>query len=91
MAQTIEKSLRELVFASLTPRTFTPSPAAWEDQVLCFLLLNRFSDGKEKDGYRDNDDRPVNPGVTPPPAGRMPTWPAGVPAVAFTLSRQGKM
>src|SRR6185503_16177472 len=53
MAETIEKSLLELDFASLTQRTFTPSPAAWEDQVLYFLLLDRFSDGNEKGGYRD--------------------------------------
>ncbi len=59
MPENIEKSLLELDFASLTRRTFTPSPAAWEDQVLYFLLLDRFSDGKEKDGYRDNADRPV--------------------------------
>jgi glycosidase len=65
MAETIEKSLLELDFAALTRRKFTPSPAAWEDQVLYFLLLDRFSDGKEKDGYRDNDNRPVNTGVTP--------------------------
>ena len=54
MIEQIEKSLLELDFASLTRRTFTPSPAAWEDQVLYFLLLDRFSDGWEKDGYRDN-------------------------------------
>ena len=46
----IEKSLLELDFASLTRRTITPSPAAWEDQALYFLLLDRFSDGREKDG-----------------------------------------
>src|SRR5258705_206085 len=45
MTETIEKSLLELDFASLTRRTFTPSPAAWEDQVLYFLLLDRFSAG----------------------------------------------
>ena len=67
MAETIEKSLLDLDFASLTRRTFTPSPAAWEDQVLYFLLLDRFSDGKEQDGYRDNDDRPVNTGSTSAP------------------------
>ncbi len=66
MTEKIEKSLLELDFASLTRRTFTPSPAAWEDQVLYFLLLDRFSDGKEKDGYRDNEGRPVRTGVTPP-------------------------
>lgn len=43
---------------------FTPSPAAWEDQVLYFLLLDRFSDGNEA-GYRDNDDNPVAGGATP--------------------------
>jgi glycosidase len=65
MAEKIEKSLLELDFGALTRRTFTPSPAAWEDQVLYFLLLDRFSDGKEKGGYRDNQDRPVRSGVTP--------------------------
>src|SRR5262245_49720563 len=65
MVVNIEKSLLEVDFASLTRRTFTPSPAAWEDQVLYFLLLDRFSDGKEKDGYRDDADRPVRDGSTP--------------------------
>ncbi len=65
MTENIEKSLLELDFASLTRRKFTPSPAAWEDQVLYFLLLDRFSDGKEKDGYRDNEDRPAPTGATP--------------------------
>jgi glycosidase len=65
VAETIEKSLLELDFASLTRRKFTPSPDAWEDQVLYFLLLDRFSDGKEKGGYRDNSDHPVPGGSTP--------------------------
>ena len=65
MVERIEKSLLELDFASLTRRTFTPSPAAWEDHVLYFLLLDRFSDGKEKDGYRDNEDHPLHTGTTP--------------------------
>jgi glycosidase len=65
MPENIEKSLLEIDFASLTRRKFTPSPAAWEDQVLYFLLLDRFSDGKEKDGHRDNDDQPVHAGATP--------------------------
>jgi hypothetical protein len=65
MAEQIEKSLLELDFASLTRRTYTPSPAAWEDQVLYFLLLDRFSDGKENGGHRDNADRPVRTGSTP--------------------------
>ena len=65
MGENIEQSLLELDFASLRRRTFTPSPAAWEDQVLYFLLLDRFSDGKEKDGYRDIADQPVQTGTTP--------------------------
>src|SRR5262249_29872560 len=65
MTEKIEQSLLELDFAGLTQRKFTPSPAAWEDQILYFLLLDRFSDGKEKDGYRDSDDRPVRTGDTP--------------------------
>jgi glycosidase len=65
MVESIEKSLQEVDFASLTRRTFTPSPAAWEDQVLYFLLLDRFSDGQEKDGYRDNAGQPVHTGTTP--------------------------
>ena len=40
MAENVEKSLLDLDFASLTRRKSTPSPAAWEDQVLYFLLLD---------------------------------------------------
>lgn len=65
MGETIEKSLLDLDFAALTKRKFTPSPAAWEDQVMYFLLLDRFSDGKEQGGYRDNFDHPVTSGSTP--------------------------
>jgi glycosidase len=60
----IEKSLLDIDFAELTRRTFTPSPAAWEDQVLYFLLLDRFSDGSETGGYRDSESRPVQRGTT---------------------------
>ena len=59
------ESLLDLDFAALTRRTFTPLPAAWEDQVLYFLLLDRFSDGNEQGGYRDDDGRPASGGVTP--------------------------
>jgi len=61
----IEKSLLEIDFAGLTRRAFTPSPAAWEDQTLYFLLLDRFSDGNECGGHRYNEGRPVNSGPTP--------------------------
>lgn len=46
-------------------KTFHPSPLAWEDQLLYFLLPDRFSDGNEK-GYKDIDGRPVDTGTTPP-------------------------
>ena len=60
-----ERSLLDIDFASLRKRAFTPSPAAWEDQVLYFLLVDRFSDGKENGGHRDNEGRPVTLGSTP--------------------------
>jgi len=58
------KSLTDINFATLTTRRFFPSPAAWEDQVLYFLMLDRFSDGKEQ-GYRDNAGNLVTSGATP--------------------------
>ena len=65
MSSHIEKSLLDIDFGSLTRRVFTPSPAAWEDQVLYFLLVDRFSDGNERGGYRDSEGRPVQSGTTP--------------------------
>ena len=56
----IEQSLLDLDFAALTRGPFTPSPAAWEDQVLYFLMLDRFSDGNENGGYADVSGRPVD-------------------------------
>src|SRR5215813_14249126 len=65
MVEMIEKSLRDFDFPALTRGSFTPSPAAWEDQVLYFLLVDRFSDGNERGGYRDNNGNPVSSGGTP--------------------------
>lgn len=47
------------------PRGARPhrSPAAWEDEVFYFLLVDRFSDGQE-DGYLDSTAEPV-PGRWP--------------------------
>lgn len=59
-----EKSLLDINLARLCDRQFFPSPAAWEDQVLYFLLLDRFSDGNEQ-GYRGNNGRRVRRGSTP--------------------------
>jgi glycosidase len=59
-----EKRLTELAFETLCNRDFFPSPAAWEDQVLYFFMLDRFSDGNEN-GYIDNDGNRVTSGNTP--------------------------
>jgi len=58
------KSLQEINLPALTRTDYFPSPNAWEDQVLYFLLLDRFSDGKEK-GYKDNDGNVITTGTTP--------------------------
>ena len=59
-------SLRELDLRSLTAnRTFFPSPAHWEDEVIYFLMVDRFSDGKEN-LYRDDQGDSVTTGATPP-------------------------
>jgi glycosidase len=61
----VEKRLGEIDLRQLTRRAFFPSPVAWEDQVLYFLLVDRFSDGRET-GYLDVEGRVVATGDTPP-------------------------
>ncbi|MCF8383374.1 MAG: alpha-amylase [Chlorobium sp.] len=57
---TVERSLREIDFRKLVEgRDFYSSPAAWEDEVLYFLFLDRFSDGREFGGFSDNTGNPV--------------------------------
>lgn len=51
--------------ALIAGRTYHPSPTAWEDQVLYFLMVDRFSDGRENQ-YRDNSNQLVTTGTTPP-------------------------
>jgi hypothetical protein len=60
----IEQSITDIDWMAYQERQFTPSPAAWEDQVLYFLMLDRFSDENEK-GYIDNNGKPVTTGTTP--------------------------
>jgi glycosidase len=43
---------------------YFPSPPRWEDEVLYFMLVDRFSDGKEQ-GFRDLKGNPVASGSTP--------------------------
>lgn len=45
-------------------KAFYPSPTAWEDQVLYFLLPDRFPNDKET-GYIDNEGHSVKDGGTP--------------------------
>ncbi|KAK5062798.1 hypothetical protein LTR84_004873 [Exophiala bonariae] len=45
-------------------KRYHPSPLAWEDQLLYFLLPDRFSDDNEKN-YKDIENRPVTSGSTP--------------------------
>ncbi|MFZ2163723.1 MAG: alpha-amylase family glycosyl hydrolase [Sideroxyarcus sp.] len=61
----METRLSEIDFQALCGRKFFPSPEAWEDHVFYFLLLDRFSDGKEN-GFRSNDGKVVTTGSTAP-------------------------
>ena len=60
----VERSLLELDLTALCSLRYHPSPSAWEDQVMYFLMLDPFSDGNERD-YTDNDGLPVAGGTTP--------------------------
>jgi len=42
------KSVAELRLGKSAGRKYFPSPQSWEDQVLYFLLVDRFSTGREK-------------------------------------------
>ena len=71
-----EQRLAQIDLASLVnSRQYFPSPIAWEDQIFYFLMLDRFSDGKEN-GYKDNAGNLVRTGTTPLyihlPIGKMP-------------------
>lgn len=61
----LERRLQGIDWDALRRPEYMPSPSAWEDQVLYFLMLDRFSDGKEK-GYRDIAGNAVAAGTTPP-------------------------
>lgn len=52
------KSIKDTGIADLVSNKFTPSPAAWEDEVLYFLLLDRFSDNRET-GFATNGTTPL--------------------------------
>jgi len=55
-APTVERRLSDIDFPSLLEnRSFYPSPASWSDEVLYFLFLDRFSDGREFGGFCDTE------------------------------------
>ena len=55
-------AVAEIDWDTLLQRPFTASPVAWPEQVLYFLLVDRFSDGREA-GCRDITGAPL-PGST---------------------------
>ena len=57
-------NLKKQLKGILIREEYFPSPQAWEDQILYFLLLDRFSDGNEK-GFKDNTGNTVTTGTTP--------------------------
>jgi glycosidase len=59
-----EQNLSDLNWPQLLNRQFHPSPVAWEDQVLYFMLPDRFSDNRER-GFRDVAGNLVSTGATP--------------------------
>lgn len=56
-----DKTVRDVISQT---QGYFPSPLAWEDQVLYFLLPDRFSNGKET-SYKDISGKVVNTGSTP--------------------------
>ncbi|WP_426991818.1 alpha-amylase family glycosyl hydrolase [Methylomonas sp. CM2] len=61
-----ESRLADVDLSQLTSNVvFNPSPTAWEDKLLYFLMLDRFSDGNESGGFRDAAGKPVAGGTTP--------------------------
>lgn len=62
-----ETSLAAVDFEELTrDRRYHASPAAWEDELLYFLFVDRFSDGRESGGFADLDGTPVGGDATRP-------------------------
>jgi glycosidase len=58
------QSVKDIDFTALCgAKTFHESPVSWEDQVLYFLLLDRFSDGNEQE-CTGNDDTKESGGTT---------------------------
>jgi glycosidase len=72
----IERRLRDVDLQAYAAGPHHPSPDSWQDQLLYFVMLDRFSDGQERgtfvdangqtrDAYRDNAGARVAAGTTP--------------------------
>ncbi|QMU27877.1 alpha-amylase family glycosyl hydrolase [Adhaeribacter radiodurans] len=60
----IEQSLTQINLKAITKgRTYYASPAAWDDEVLYFLLVDRFSDANEFNGFNDKNGNPIPQGT----------------------------
>ncbi len=57
----VPKALADIDFPALVREhgAYFPSPANWEDEVLYFLMVDRFSNGREYGGFSDNQGKPV--------------------------------
>ena len=61
MDRLIERGLAEIDWQALTAnRDYFASPTEWADQVLYFLFVDRFSDGREHGGFGDLAGTPVS-------------------------------
>jgi glycosidase len=76
-------SIKDIQWAQILKQNhYHPSPRDWSDQVIYFLLVDRFSDGKE-DGYKDvagNTVQGITPLFTPADAGSAVQNQAGIQA-----------
>jgi glycosidase len=59
----MELRLSDIDFAALIARPFFPSPTHWEDEVLYFLMLDRFSDGNETNVLDNQGQLVTGPGT----------------------------
>ncbi len=93
------RSLQDIDWLSLIrDKEFYPSPAAWQDELLYFLFVDRFSDGSEYGGFADlngtimagpNSKRSTPPFVEEKHAGqadRQPWFEAGKTWCGGTLA-----
>lgn len=80
----IEKTLSEIHWADLTTaHEYYPSPTSWDDELLYFLFIDRFSDGSEYGGFADNSGAPVNK-----PSGQRSTTLFNVDSDAWQADRE---